>query len=72
MDNKALIKELVKLEIMKTRLLLDILPGQVGRYAKEGFDSIIEVVNDVTKEYTENRPKDVKDREGGLNKVNIE
>ncbi|KNY29821.1 hypothetical protein [Pseudobacteroides cellulosolvens] len=72
MDNKALIKELVKLEIMKTRLIMDILPGQVGRYAKEGFDSIIDAVNEVTKEYAEKRPKEEKTREGGINRVKIE
>jgi hypothetical protein len=72
MDNKGLIKELVKLKIMKTRLILDILPGQLGSQAKRGFDSFIETLNDVTKEYVDKRPKEEKPGEGGINRVNIE
>ncbi len=72
MDNMALFKELVKLEILKTRLIMDILPGQVGRYAKDGFDSIIDAVNEVTKDYAEKRPKEEKARENGINRVKID
>lgn len=72
MDNKRLIKELVRLEVMKTRLILDILPGQLGGHAKSGFDSFIEALNEVTKEYVDKHPKDEKGSGGQLKKVSIE
>ncbi|HEY9060014.1 MAG TPA: hypothetical protein VIO64_05845 [Pseudobacteroides sp.] len=72
MDNKRLIKEIVKLEILKTKLILDILPGQLGSHAKMGFDSFLEALSDVTKDYVDKHPKEGKPKEDQLNRVNIE
>ncbi|MDP4180995.1 MAG: hypothetical protein Q8942_07875 [Bacillota bacterium] len=71
MNRKDIMKDLLKLEVKKTRLLLDILPDQLGRYAKDGFDSFIDTLNEVTKESIEDRPKVDKEK-GGLNKVSID